>query len=71
MYSLKTSTPETFCDFQVEATKKLCNKVKNNELSIDSITPELLQNHLLLQNCPDLIVRTSGTSFFLKIVPNY
>lgn len=45
----------------VEATKKICKLVKNNELEIDDITEENF-NHYLFQDLPpvDLMIRTSG-----------
>lgn len=45
----------------VEATKKISEKVLNNELNIDEITEEEF-NHYLFQDLPDvdLMIRTSG-----------
>jgi undecaprenyl diphosphate synthase len=43
----------------VNAVKNICNKVKNNTISIDSIDDS---EHLYTQNLPevDLLIRTSG-----------
>jgi undecaprenyl diphosphate synthase len=44
------------------ATKKIATKVKNNELQIEDINPEVLQEHLCLADLPlpDLFIRTGG-----------
>ena len=52
------------------ALKQIAEKIKNNELSIDDISEDLLSNHLYTkgQPDPDLLIRTSGelrTSNFL------
>ena len=52
------------------ALKQIAEKVKNNELSIDDISEDLISNHLYTkgQPDPDLLIRTSGelrTSNFL------
>lgn len=46
----------------LEATKELCNKVKNNIISIDAIDESVINNHLYTHNLPDvdLLIRTSG-----------
>lgn len=46
----------------VEATKVLCNKVKNNIISIDAIDESVINKHLYTHNLPDvdLLIRTSG-----------
>jgi len=41
------------------AARMIARKVKNNELSVDDITPEVFQENLSLQSEPDLIIRTS------------
>lgn len=45
-----------------KATKEIATLVKNNELSIDEITPQLISNHLYTNGLPDvdLMIRTSG-----------
>ena len=50
--------------------KQIAEKIKNNELSIDDISEDLISNHLYTkgQPDPDLLIRTSGelrTSNFL------
>jgi undecaprenyl diphosphate synthase len=42
--------------------KNICNKVKNNTISIDSIDDSIINEHLYTQNLPevDLLIRTSG-----------
>lgn len=44
------------------ATKKIALMVKNNEINIDDITPDLIENNLFTKNYPklDLLIRTSG-----------
>ncbi|KYK26161.1 hypothetical protein AYK26_00910 [Euryarchaeota archaeon SM23-78] len=42
-----------------QAAKKVANKVKAGELSIEDITPDVFEKNLFLQNEPDLIIRTS------------
>ena len=44
------------------AFKKICSKVKNNIISIDSIDDSIINEHLYTQNLPDvdLLIRTSG-----------
>jgi len=46
----------------VEATKVLCDKVKNNIISIDAIDESVINKHLYTHNLPDvdLLIRTSG-----------
>jgi hypothetical protein len=46
----------------VNAVKNICNKVKNNTISIDSIDDSIINEHLYTQNLPevDLLIRTSG-----------
>ncbi|WKW46462.1 isoprenyl transferase [Myroides sp. JBRI-B21084] len=46
----------------VEATKEICNKVKNNIISIDAIDESIINEHLYTNNLPDvdLLIRTSG-----------
>ena len=46
----------------LEATKELCNKVKNNIISIDAIDESVINKHLYTRNLPDvdLLIRTSG-----------
>ena len=44
------------------AVRNICNKVKNNIISIDSIDDSIINEHLYTQNLPDvdLLIRTSG-----------
>lgn len=46
----------------VEATKEICNKVKNNIISVDAIDESIINEHLYTNNLPDvdLLIRTSG-----------
>ena len=46
----------------VSAVKSICNKVKNNIISIDEIDELIINEHLYTQNLPDvdLLIRTSG-----------
>ncbi|WP_029596526.1 isoprenyl transferase [Flavobacterium sp. ACAM 123] len=46
----------------VNAVKNICNKVKNNTISIDCIDDSIINEHLYTQNLPDvdLLIRTSG-----------
>ena len=44
------------------AVKKVAMSVKNNDLNIDDITPEIIENNLFTKGYPklDLLIRTSG-----------
>ncbi|MEO7977339.1 polyprenyl diphosphate synthase, partial [Flavobacterium sp.] len=46
----------------VSAIKTICDKVKNNIISIDSLDDSIINEHLYTQNLPDvdLLIRTSG-----------
>ena len=46
----------------VNATKQICDKVKNNIISIEKIDDALINEHLYTRNLPDvdLLIRTSG-----------
>ena len=46
----------------VNATRQICDKVKNNIISIEKIDDELINQHLYTRNLPDvdLLIRTSG-----------
>jgi|SRR6218665_1277051 len=46
----------------VNAVKNICDKVKNNIISIDAIDESIINQHLYTQNLPDvdLLIRTSG-----------
>ncbi len=46
----------------VRATKQLCDKVKNNIISIEDIDESIINKHLYTHNLPDvdLVIRTSG-----------
>jgi len=49
-------------DELVNATKQICDKVKNNIISVEDIDETLINQHLYTQNLPDvdLLIRTSG-----------
>ena len=49
-------------DELVNATKQICDKVKNNIISVENIDETLINQHLYTQNLPDvdLLIRTSG-----------
>ena len=49
-------------DELVNATKQICEKVKNNIISVESVDEPLINQHLYTQNLPDvdLLIRTSG-----------
>jgi undecaprenyl diphosphate synthase len=49
-------------DELVNATKQICEKVKNNIISVESIDEPLINQHLYTQNLldVDLLIRTSG-----------
>lgn len=49
-------------DELVNATRQICDKVKNNIISVESIDETLINQHLYTQNLPDvdLLIRTSG-----------
>jgi undecaprenyl diphosphate synthase len=46
----------------ISAVKNICNKVKNNIISIDTIDESIINQHLYTHNLPDvdLLIRTSG-----------
>ncbi|UJH90885.1 isoprenyl transferase [Antarcticibacterium sp. 1MA-6-2] len=46
----------------IHVVKDLCEKVKNEELSLDAIDESIINQHLYTQNLPDvdLLIRTSG-----------
>ena len=46
----------------VNATKQICEKVKNNIISVENIDEPLINQHLYTQDLPDvdLLIRTSG-----------
>ena len=46
----------------VNATRQICDKVKNNKISVENIDETLINQHLYTQNLPDvdLLIRTSG-----------
>ena len=48
----------------VEATKKIAEKIKSEELKIEALTEEVFAQHLLTRDLPDpdLFIRTSGVS---------
>ncbi|WP_426357957.1 polyprenyl diphosphate synthase [Pseudocolwellia sp. HL-MZ19] len=45
-----------------QATKKIAEKVKNNELAVDDISEQLMNEHISLNGLPelDLLIRTGG-----------
>jgi undecaprenyl diphosphate synthase len=49
-------------DELVNATRQICDKVKNNIISVENIDETLINQHLYTQNLPDvdLLIRTSG-----------
>ena len=49
-------------DELVNATRQICDKVKNNIISAENIDETLINQHLYTQNLPDvdLLIRTSG-----------
>ena len=60
----------------VHATKVIAEKVKNGEISVDDITPELISDNIYTANQPDLdlLIRTSRelrTSGFLPWQSTY
>jgi tritrans,polycis-undecaprenyl-diphosphate synthase [geranylgeranyl-diphosphate specific] len=42
-----------------QAAKKIAEEVKQGKLKIDDITPDVFQKHLILEDEPDLVIRTS------------
>ena len=46
----------------ISATKQLCDKVKNNIISIEDIDETIINKHLYTKDLPDvdLVIRTSG-----------
>ena len=46
----------------ISAVKSICDKVKNNIISIDAIDESIINQHLYTRNLPDvdLLIRTSG-----------
>ena len=55
----------------VETTKMICEKYKNNEISIDDITEKYFERHLMTGNLPpvDLMVRSSGEYRLSNFLP--
>ena len=53
----------------VDAMKKIAQKIKNNELTVNNITEELITEHLYQPRDIDLVIRTGGdkrlSNFFL------
>ena len=49
-------------DELINAMKQICDKVKNNIISVENIDETLINQHLYTQNLPDvdLLIRTSG-----------
>jgi tritrans,polycis-undecaprenyl-diphosphate synthase [geranylgeranyl-diphosphate specific] len=58
----------------IDAVKRVCNKIKKEEIMIEDINQETFSKELYLNSCPDLIIRTSGekrTSNFLPWQSTY
>lgn len=55
----------------VETTKMICEKYKNNEISIDDITEKYFERHLMTGDLPpvDLMVRSSGEYRLSNFLP--
>ena len=55
----------------VEATKAICEKYKNNEISLDDITEDYFEKHLMTTDLPpvDLMVRSSGECRLSNFLP--
>ncbi len=55
----------------VETTKMICEKYKNNEISIDDITEGYFERHLMTGDLPpvDLMVRSSGEYRLSNFLP--
>lgn len=58
----------------VDATKKIIEKIKNNELKEEDVDENLISKNLYLKNDPDIVIRPGGekrTSNFLIWQSNY
>lgn len=55
----------------VETTKIICEKYKNNEISLDDITEDYFEKHLMTGDLPpvDLMVRSSGECRLSNFLP--
>lgn len=55
----------------VEATKKICEKYKNDEISLNDITEDYFEKHLMTTDLPevDLMVRSSGEYRLSNFLP--
>lgn len=55
----------------VETTKIICQKYKNNEISLDEITEDYFERHLMTEDLPpvDLMVRSSGEYRLSNFLP--
>ena len=55
----------------VEATKAICEKYKNNEISLDDITEDYFEKHLMTTDLPpvDLMIRSSGECRLSNFLP--
>jgi len=55
----------------VETTKLICEKYKNGEISLDDITEDYFEKHLMTEDLPpvDLMVRSSGECRLSNFLP--
>ena len=55
----------------VNAVKKICIKIKNNELNVEDINEELISSNLYTEGQPepDLLIRTSGEIRLSNFLP--
>ena len=55
----------------VEATKVICEKYKNGEISLDDMTEDYFEQHLMTKDLPpvDLMVRSSGECRLSNFLP--
>merc|ERR1712039_169937 len=56
-------------DEVVLATQAIANLVKNDELNVNEITPDLFESHLCVQQPLDCLVRTSGEKRLSGFLP--
>jgi tritrans,polycis-undecaprenyl-diphosphate synthase [geranylgeranyl-diphosphate specific] len=53
----------------VDATKKIAEQIKQNNLNVEDINKELFQKNLYLNSCPDLVIRTGGEKRSSNFLP--
>ncbi len=55
----------------VQTTKRICEQYKNNEISLDDITEDYFEKHLMTADLPpvDLMVRSSGECRLSNFLP--